>query len=201
MKFFSAILASLVATSALGFAPSAPTTRSSSTALQFSVKKDEEIRRTVSSAFAAAFVAANIAAFPVFAMDEPMDFGATSTTQLVAGRSGGRSGGRASSGGYRSAPRSSSYRSYSSTTVIAPPSRPSVIIAPPSYGLGYSYNPLGGVATGYALGTLGNIGNSIQDARQENEIQRSRYELEQARMKEAELEGRLRALEQQQVPK
>lgn len=203
MKIVSAIVASLLASSALAFAP-APTTRVSSTALNYSVKKDEDFRKAVSSVFAAAFVALNIAAVPAFAVDETMDFG---SSQVVAARSGGRSGGRVSSGGNSQAYRSSSsssrntYKSYSSTTIIAPPPSPTVYVAP-SYSMGYSYNPLGDLATGYALGSvgsaIGNIGNAMQDARQEQEIQRSRQELEQARMKEAELEGRLRALEQQQ---
>lgn len=206
MKFLSAVVASSVVAVAVAFAPISQTRASSSTALPFSLKQDEDFRKVLSGAVAAVFLATNVAAFPALAMDEfvtDISFFSSSSTELVAARSGGRSGGRVSSGGnsrsYRSSAPSSSYRpSYSSsTTVIAPPT-PTVIVSP-GYSMGYSYNPLGGLATGYALGTLGNVGNAIQDARQESEIRQSRYELEQARMKEAELEGRLRALESQQL--
>ena len=184
----------------MAFAPVTQPTRTSTTALQ-SARQDEQFRQTLSSVLAAAFVASNVvgAALPAFAVDDTLDsFG---SSQVIAARSGGRSGGRAGSGGnsraYRSSapPSKTTYKSYSSTTVVAPPS-PTVVVTP-GYSMGYSYNPLGNLATGYALGTIGNIGNSMQDARQEREIQQSRYELEQARMKEAELEGRLRALEAQ----
>ena len=202
MKFVSAIVASLLASSALAFAPVSQTRTSSTTALQFSAKQDEGFRKTLSSVFAAAFLAANVAAvMPAFAADQPMDFG---SSQVVAGRSGGRSGGRASSGGnsrsYRSSAPSTTYKS--STTYVAP--RPTtVIVAPPSYSMGYSYNPLGGlgnVAAGYALGSMAGGGNNYQDSRQEQEIRQSQYELQQAKMKEVELEARLRALENQQRP-
>ena len=197
MKIASAIVALFLSTSAYGFAPQ-PLTRSSTTALA-SARQDEQHRQTVSSVLAAAFVAVNLAttAMPAMAAQQ-LDFG---SAEILAARSGGRSGGRAASGGnsqsYRSSSRpTTTYKSYSSTTYVSPPS-PTVIVSP-SYSYGYSYNPLGGLATGYALGTLGNIGNAVQDARQEREIEQSRYQLEQARMKEAELEGRLRALEAQQ---
>lgn len=193
MKILSALVASLLVSSTAAFAPVTPTTRTSTTALA-SARHDEQFRQTLSSVLAAAFVASNVvgAALPAFAADD----GFFGSSEVIAARSGGRSGGRAGSGGnsrsYRSSAPSTTYRSYSSTTYVAPP-----VVVTPSYSMGYSYNPLGGMATGYALGTLGNIGNSMQDARQEREIQQSRYDLEQARMKEAELEGRLRALEAQ----
>uniref|UniRef100_A0A7S3L9E3 Uncharacterized protein n=1 Tax=Amphora coffeiformis TaxID=265554 RepID=A0A7S3L9E3_9STRA len=204
MMFVLAIVASLLASSAHAFAPVSQTRTSSTIALQFSAKKDEDFRTTLSSVFAAAFLVANVATVaPAFAVDDFADFG---SSQVVAARSGGRSGGRASSGGnsrsYRSSAPSTTYKSYSSTTYVAP--RPStVIVAPPSYSMGYSYNPLGGlgnVAAGYALGSALNGGNSYQDARQEQEIRQSQYELQQAKMKELELEARLRALEGQQRP-
>lgn len=204
MKLVSALVVSLLASSALAFAPVTTPRTPSSTALQFSAQKDEDLRKTVSSVFAAAFLAANVATvMPAFAADQTMDFGSSET---IAARSGGRSGGRASSGGnskaYRSSSRpSTSYKSYSSTTYVSPPT--SVIVAPPSYSMGYSYNPLGGlgnVAAGYALGSLSNNGDSYRDARQEQEIRQSEYELQQAKMKELELETRLRAMENQQRP-
>ena len=209
MKVFaSAIVASLLASTALGFAPVTPQASRASTTALASARQDEQHRKTVSSVLASAFVAVNVfaTAMPALAVQQQDDFFAGSS-QVIAGRSGGRSGGRASRGGnsrsYRSSAPSTTYKSYSSTTVIAPP-RPAVVVAP-TVGYGYSpyySNPIGDLATGYAIGSIGgNIANSMRDSRQEREIEQSRYQLEQARMKEAELEGRLRALEaQQQAP-
>jgi hypothetical protein len=45
------------------------------------------------------------------------------------------------------------------------------------------------------LNAINQIGNDMRDYRQENEIRDARYQLEQARMKEAELDARLRQLE------
>jgi hypothetical protein len=191
MKVLSALIASLSVLSTAAFAPVHPTQRASSSALSFSAQKDETVRQILSSTLAAAFLAVNLAtALPVSAMMsnniEP-DFG---STEVLAGRSGGRSGGRASSGGnsrsYRAPARSSNtYKSYSSTTVVRP--SPTVIVSP-GYGGGFGYNPLGNMVTGYAMGSmLGGGGNNYnderRDMRQENEIQQSRMELEQARLK------------------
>ena len=208
MKFVSAIVASLLASTALGFAPVVAPQSSRGTTALASARQDEQTRKTVSSFLAAAFVAVNVAAtaMPALAVQQDDFFG---STEVIAARSGGRSGGRAGSGGNSKSYRSSApsrptttYKSYSSTTVVAPP-RPTVVVTP-GYGYGYgysSYNPIGDIATGYAIGSIANIGNNMRDARQEREIEQSRYQLEQARMKEAELEGRLRALEaQQQAP-
>jgi hypothetical protein len=190
MKVLSALIASLAVLSTAAFAPVYPTQRASSSALSFSAQKDETVRQILSSTLAAAFLAVNLAtALPVSAMMsnniEP-DFG---STEVLAGRSGGRSGGRASSGGnsrsYRAPARSSNtYKSYSSTTVVRP--SPTVIVSP-GYG-GYGYNPLGNMVTGYAMGSMlggggNNYNNQVRDMRQENEIQQSRMELEQARLK------------------
>merc|ERR1712050_248933 len=128
------------------------------------------------------------------------DFG---SSQVVAARSGGRAGGRASSSSsYRSSSsyssRPSSTRVVERTTVIQQPTyvapTPTVIVSP-----GYSYNPMGGFGLGYGLGAINSIGNAMQDARQEAEISQSRAELQNAKMKEMELEARLRQLEMQQV--
>lgn len=51
---------------------------------------------------------------------------------------------------------------------------------------------------GYGLGAMGNAGNEMRDYRQEGEIQQSKAELEQAKAHEAELEQRIKALEQAQ---
>eukprot|EP00522_Entomoneis_paludosa_P006032 CAMPEP_0172440682 /NCGR_PEP_ID=MMETSP1065-20121228/1315_1 /TAXON_ID=265537 /ORGANISM="Amphiprora paludosa, Strain CCMP125" /LENGTH=200 /DNA_ID=CAMNT_0013189653 /DNA_START=70 /DNA_END=672 /DNA_ORIENTATION=+ len=198
MKGFVAALF-LLATSASAFAPVAVNQRAA-TSLEASKSSNDGFRVAAVSTVAAAFLAANVAAPAFAAQQDMMDFG---SSDVIAARSGGRAGGRASSGG---ASRSSSYRPSSSTTyrssttIVAP--RPSVIVAPPvvgygGYGYGYQPPSLGGLATGYALGSMGNIGNDMRDYRQEREIQDSRYQLEQARLKEAELEGRLRALEAQ----
>jgi uncharacterized membrane protein len=194
MKVLSALAASLAVLSASAFAPVTPNTQRSaaSSALSFSLRHDETVRKVVSSTLAAAFLAVNLAtALPVLAMtpNEFVDFG---SLEVLAGRSGGRSGGRASSGGnsrsYRAPARSSSntYKSYSSTTVVRP--SPTVIVSP-GYGGGYGgYNPLGNMVTGYAMGSIlggggNNYNNEVRDMRQENEIQQSRMELEQARLK------------------
>ena len=54
---------------------------------------------------------------------------------------------------------------------------------------------------GYGLGAANSVGNEVRDYRQESEIQRSKAELEQAKVREAELESRIKALEEgQQAP-
>lgn len=68
-------------------------------------------------------------------------------------------------------------------------------------GMGYGYNPLGGVGLGYGLGAANSIGNEIRDSRQEGEIQQERIELEQAKAKAAQLEARLEELEKQSATK
>jgi len=147
-----------------------------------------------------------------FAADNAqLDFGPTST--IIAGRGGGgRGGGRAMGGGGRSmgggGGMSRGGASYArptggggggGTTVINRTyiSRPGIGISPFGYGMGYGYNPLGGIGLGYGLGAAGNIGNEIRDNRQEGEIQQERYELEAAKAKAAQLEARLALLEQQ----
>ena len=191
----------LLTSSCVAFAPlSVPKQRTNTVSLEAS---KSEFGAGVLSAVTAAFLAVNVASTPASAVEynhDLFDFGGSSN--IVAARSGGRAGGRASYGGARSSSYSrpsSSYSSYrSSTTIVAPPPSPTVIVSPPvTYG--YGYNPLGGLGVGYALGSMGSIGNDIRDYRQESEIQRSKMELEQSRMKEAELEARLRGLEAQQA--
>jgi hypothetical protein len=127
------------------------------------------------------------------------NFSDGATSHLIAARSGGRAGGRSS--GYRSAPRpSSSSRTTTNTRIIERThyvpsySSPSVIVAPPVY-----YNPLPGYGLGLGLNAINQIGNDMRDYRQENEIRDARSQLEQSRMREAEMEARLRVLEQGQV--
>lgn len=199
MKSFAIVVSALLIGSSEAFAPVAPASGRVATSLEAAREDDFSLKKVAASAFAAAFLAANVVAMePALALDS-FDFG---SSEVISARSGGRSGGRVSSGGARS---SSSY-SRSSTTIVRPttvitsPSymAPPVYIAPPVIGYGgYGYNPLGGLGMGYALGSMNNIGNDMRDMRQESEIQQSKVQLEQARMKEAELEARLRQLEAQ----
>jgi len=128
------------------------------------------------------------------ATEENVDFGPTNT--IISARAGGRMGGRAmggrSMGGY-SRPMGGSYRSYSSRTYITPPP---LMISP--FGMGFGYNPLGGIGLGYGLGAANSAGNEMRDYNQETEIQRDRAELEQAKQKNADLEARLELLEKAQ---
>jgi hypothetical protein len=119
-----------------------------------------------------------------------------STTQLIAARSGGRAGGR--SAGARAAPRPSptttNTRIIERTRYVPSYSSPSVILAPPPV----YYNPLPGYGLGLGLNAINQIGNDMRDYRQENEIRDTRAQLEQSKMREAEMEARLRTLEQGQ---
>lgn len=122
------------------------------------------------------------------------DFG---SSQIIAARSGGRAGGRAYRAPSRSsyaAPSRTTYRS--STTIVRPMIAPSPVIVSP-FGYGYS-SPFSGFGLGYGLGAMNSAGDSYRDYRQESEIQRSQMELEQAKQREAELETRLKALEDAQ---
>jgi hypothetical protein len=186
------VLAFLALSSVSAFAPTQVPSRSA-TALQ---AKDNG-RKAATSFFAAAFLFANVVATaPATAWELDQDFSGSS--QVIAGRSGGRAGGRSSrsSSSYRSAPAAR-------TTVIQQRS-PTVIVAPApviigggyggGYG-GYGYNPLPGLA----FGAVNGIGEGFREARQEGEIRDSRNELTQARIKEAELEARLKMLENAQA--
>jgi hypothetical protein len=206
MKSFAiTVISALLIGSLEAFAPIGPASgRAATTSLDAARKNDGfDLKKVAASAFAAAFLAANVVAMdPALALDSSVfDFG---SSEVISARSGGRSGGRVSSGGARS----SSY-SRSSTTIVRPTTvirtsptyvAPPVYIAP-SIGYGYGYNPLGGLGMGYALGSMNNIGNDMRDYRQESEIQQSKAQLEQARIKEAELEARLRQLEAAQQPR
>lgn len=152
------------------------------------------MKKAAASFALATFVLGNVATVaPAFAIDDSY-FG---SSHVIAARSGGRSGGR-SSGARRSAPRPSSS---SSTTVInrntyvSPSpmySSPTVIMAPPVY------NPMGGLGLSLGLNAVSNIGNDMRDYRQEREIQDTRGELQQSKMREAEMSARLNRLEQGQ---
>jgi uncharacterized membrane protein len=183
MMLRSFVVALAVIGSASAFSSLPDVARPSKTALQ--MKNDG--KKVAASFLTAAFIATNVFAVDAAFAVNDFDFGGS--TEIVAGRSGGRGGGRASR-----APSRSSYsaptRTIERTTIIQQPSyTPSIVVSP------FGYNPLGGFGMGYGLGAINNFGNEIRDNRQESEIQQSRAELEQARMKQAELEGRLRALE------
>jgi uncharacterized membrane protein len=145
-------------------------------------------KKVAASFLTAAFIATNVFAVDAAFAADSFDF--AGSTEIVAGRSGGRGGGRASRAPSRSSYSAPAPTRIERTTIIQQPSyTPSIVVSP------FGYNPMGGFGMGYGLGAMGNIGNEIRDNRQESEIQQSRAELQQARMKEAELEGRLRALE------
>ena len=193
MKTVAAALALLCATSQVsGFAPVAPKA-SSTTSLQ-AWNGHQDMKKVTGSLLAAGVVLGSVVwAAPAVAYDS-FDFGGSS--QVVAARSGGRAGGR--SAGARAAPRpaSRSSSSYSNTRVIertryvpSPSYSPGIIMAPPVY------NPLPGYGLGLGLNAINQIGNDMRDYRQEGEIRDARYQLEQARMREAELDARLRQLE------
>ena len=170
------------------FAPIVPASRVSTS---LSMKDESKIAASI---VASVLLAGSLLTTePVFAAD----FG---SSQIVAGRSGGRAGGRSSSAP-RSAARSygggNVYRS-STTTIVRPMYAPSPIIVSPFGYSPFGYNPLGGggFGLGYGLGAMNNSGNEMRDYRQEAEIQKSAAELEQAKLREAQLEARIKALEQ-----
>ena len=64
-------------------------------------------------------------------------------------------------------------------------------------GYGYGGSPFGGFGLGYGMGAMNNAGDQARDYRQETEIQTGKTELEQAKVRAAELELRIKALEEQ----
>lgn len=203
MKIVATIVAAFAVSVVEGFAPS---TRMSNhqpswTALNIlNQPQDTDVKQAATaSLIAATLVLGNVLTVGsaiAASMDDAYDFGGSS--QVVAARSGGRAGGRSSS--YRAAPRPSSSRTTTNTRVIertryvpSPSySSPSIIMAPPIY------NPLPGYGLGLGFNAINQIGNDMRDYRQEGEIRDARVQLEQARIREAEMETRLRALEQGQ---
>ncbi|GAX17323.1 hypothetical protein FisN_10Lh188 [Fistulifera solaris] len=149
-----------------------------------SARSDEASRKAMTSVVAAAYLMSNIvAAAPAFAWDG--DFAGSS--QVIAGRSGGRSGGRAK------APSRAPTRVVERQTTIV---QPSPVIVSPGYGYGYGYNPNAGLGLALGINAIGSISEGMREYRQESEIRDARSELQQAKLKEAELEMRLRQLEQ-----
>lgn len=184
MVRFSLVIAGLLLASASAFAPS--TVSRQSTSLQ--AKGDG--KKAAASLICASFLLGN-----VLTADEawatPDDFG---SSQVIAGRSGGRSGGRVSRGTSNSYKATAPTRTVQRTTVIQSPAYVSpMYVAPPVY------SPMPGLGLGLGLSAVNDIGNTMRDIRQESEIQQGKSELQQARMKEAELEARLRQLEAAQA--
>jgi hypothetical protein len=192
MKSFAVTFAAMALCLSLvdAFAPNLATSR-----MQTSLSMKDDKNKIAVSFVAAAFLAGSLLTVePVFAAG---DFG---SSQIVAARSGGRAGGRSSAPRSYSAPRSvprsnTVYRS-GTTTIVRPMIAPSPIIVSPFGYSPFGYNPLGGgFGLGYGLGAMSNRGDEMRDYRQEAEIQKSSAELEQAKIREAELEARIRALE------
>jgi hypothetical protein len=124
-------------------------------------------------------------------------FDVTATTQLLAARSGGRAGGRSSS--MRSAPSTRSVAPQvierRTTTVIQQPmyTSPGIIMSP-----GYYTPSPSGLGLAIGLNAVSGIADGFREARQENEIRSTREQLNESRIREAEMAARLRALEQNQ---
>lgn len=159
-------------------------------------------QKAAMSAVAAVLLAGSIVSVePAFAaMDDSimnMDSSFGGSSQLVAARSGGRAGGRSSAAMRAPSRPSSAASSMSNTRVIQRTTyiSPSpVIVAPPMYG--YGYNPVPGLGLSLGLNAINQIGNDVRDYRQETEIRDTRAQLQSSQVREAELEARLRALEQ-----
>jgi hypothetical protein len=160
-----------------------------------------EYQTKFANTFAAALLVSSISIFSITPPVEAstLDSFAGSPEIVLALRSGGRAGGRAGGGSYARSSRMAPAPVYrQSTTIIRPmiATPPPVVISPFGGGFGYGYNPLGGVGLGYSLGAMNSYGNEIRDYRQEAEIQKEKAELEIAKEKNAELEARIKALEQ-----
>lgn len=187
----------LCLTAAHAFSSSPISVNACKTALQMQDSRNNHMAKVMATAVLAASIAA---AAPAFAAP---DF-AGSPELVLAGRSGGRAGGRSGGGGYsrsRSTYRAPPTAYRSSTTIIRPMiASPPVVISPFGGGYGYGYNPFGGVGLGYGLGAMNNYGNEMRDYRQESEIQKEKAELELAKEKNAELEARIKAIEQAGQP-
>lgn len=201
-KSLTAVMALLCVSGASAFAPVASPAKASMTSLQMAQNDNNQNAKTVAaSVLAATFILGNVAtAAPANAVDESTFFDNASTNVLAA-RSGGRAGGRSSSArmSSRPSPSRSSAPASRSTTVInrtyVTPGYSSGVIMAPSYG----YNPYPGLGLSLGLNAVNQIGNDMRDYRQEREIQDTRAALNESRMREAEMEARLRQLESGQT--
>jgi hypothetical protein len=192
--FTRSVIAFLYLASASAFTPIQTPVRSETSLGLF--PKEDVIRKVVTSFAAGAVILSNVAVAPVIAYDT--DFG---SSQVIAARSGGRSGGRAASRApVRSSPRQAPPReviretniirespSYGGAAVMAPPPMMMQPAAPSFPGLG--------LVAGF--GAMNAIGDGMRENRQENEIRDARQQVVEARIKEAELDARLKAMEAQ----
>jgi hypothetical protein len=161
-------------------------------------KPEVVIRNVAGSVIATSTILSNVIMLPQVsdASDANINSAFDSTTQLLAARSGGRAGGRAAPSRSVSRPSSSSPTVIQRrTTVIQQPiyTSPSVMMSP-GY---YSPQPSGlGLAIG--LNAVSGIADGFREARQENEIRSTRDQLNESRIREAEMAARLQQLEKQQ---
>jgi hypothetical protein len=151
-------------------------------------KPEVALRHFAGSVVATSTILSNVLMVAVPPSDAAIGDG---PTQLLAARSGGRAGGRARSVSRPAAPTIINRR----TTVIQAP-------APYSSGLimspGYYAPPPSGLGLAIGINAVSGIADGFREARQENELRSTRDQLTEARIKEAEMEARLRQLEQQQ---
>jgi hypothetical protein len=154
----------------------------------------EALHKLGASFIATATIMSNVMFLPqeVYAFD-------AGSSQVIAARSGGRAGGRAPA---RAAPSRSQPRVIErQTTIIQQPAYAGagggMMMAPPMMAAPmYAPQPSGlGLALG--INAVSGIASGFREARQENEIRSTRDQLTEARIKEAEMEARLRSLEQQ----
>ena len=201
--FNRSLLLCICIASASAFTPIAtPATRVHSRndgALNATPNVGDVLRKTFASFAAGAVILSNVAIAPAAAFDNnDLDFG---SSQVLAARSGGRAGGRSS---YKAPPamRSSAPQKAASPTII----RETRIITPAYSGGGaYMAAPMyaapqpgfPGLGVVAGLGAMNAIGDNIREYRQEGEIRDARQQVNEARIKQAELEARLNAMERQ----
>jgi hypothetical protein len=176
--------------SACAFAPIHRNQAQRQTSISVATSPVEAVRKMGLSFIAASTILSNVAIVPqeVYAFD-------AGSSQVIAARSGGRAGGRA--------PARAPTRAAAPTRVIE---RQTTIIQQPAYagvggGMMMAPQPMyaqpGGSGLGLVLGlnAVSGIADGFREARQENEIRSTRDQLTEARIKEAEMEARLRQLE------
>merc|ERR1712238_407915 len=183
MVKISILIAALAVSVTTAFVPVSTPLKPVGTSLQMKINDNDNLNTFMkgASAFAASVVVSSVL-FPsgaAFASDDNAQFDFVSSSNIIAGRSGGRA-------------------VYNTRTTYIQ-QRPML----GGGGFGYSpfgYSPFGGVGLGYGLGSMNNVGNEIRDNRQEGEIQREAVELEQAKQKNADLEQRIQQLERSSQP-
>lgn len=161
---------------------------------------DDGGRQFAASVLASAYVLTGIltsrtAAMAITTSQMPIsDAPTTATTLTLSARSGGRMGGRSPSArrpAFRPpsrVPGSATSRQYGQAVIV----RPTPVLSP-EFGL---VSPFGYGSYG-ALGAASVINEGVREARQESELRDERMELEQVRQREADLEQRIKFLEQQ----